>query len=305
MKRLSILILMFFASCSSDNSSSSTEGTIFRSYRYNSATATEHFFENNGTRYEKIEANGKLQTKYFYDSNNKMIKIESYNSDGVTIDDSKSLFYDINGNINKLIISITGGSSTTWLYNRSANIVTGELDTNPANTTDFNSKRVRYTFNTDGLITKFENFIKDQATGNEQFSDYATFTYDSNKNVTQLKRSVGGVHDIPGGQIPTNTYVYTHTYDNKSNPLHLAFMAHYENYILLQNSSSDFNFPFGSVYRTYGKNNILNTTYPSNYIFAQYRYEYEYQTNGLPKKFSVILTNNNSVSSSANYNYLP
>lgn len=308
-KLLLIALLSFLTSCSSDSNSEIINpipnpdsnivpgnGTVLKSYKYNSSTATEHFFSNNGNVYDKVEGGGFLKTKYFYDINNKMSKIEEYYSNG-NISTRKEFFYDSNGKINKITF-FDGTFTNSWEFSRSGNVVTGAKLGGSGNVTD---NKVRYTFNADGLLIKFEKYIDNS--GTLQYSDYATFVYDNNKNVIELKRSYGGVHDVIGGQTPTSTNLFTHTYDSKINPLHNVYMNYYENFILIQNDVYAFGLPYGSTYRTYGKNNILETNYPSNYPYEKYKYEYLYQANNLPAKCSLIKLSDNSVSESFNLNY--
>lgn len=297
-------VSLFILSCSSEDSSSNSgsNGNTIRSYKFNSQAGTEHFFENNGSRYEKIVANNKLQTKYFYDSNNRMTKIETYETDGITVYQTISYFYNSNNKINKIEVK-SGNSTDTWLFTRNGNIVTGEMDWNTSDPNDFNEQRVRYTFNNDNLLVKYENYSVNEEHGTTNMYAYSTFTYDANKNPIKLKKSAGGVHDIPGGDTPTYTDEYNFHYDDKINPLFNVFQNHYENYILIQTNSFDFDFPSGTVFRSYAKNNITITDYPSDYLFGKYKYQYNYQSNNLPASYKLILTQNGSTAQSVTYNY--
>jgi hypothetical protein len=305
-KIILILLSIFILSCSNNDSPttpenpSGTEGTILSSYKYNTQSGTEHFFTPSG-RYDKINTSGLLQFKYEYDASGKMIQKKEYLTNG-SVASTITFFYNATGKIIKTEEQIPGSNLKVWLYTYTANVIVGEYAGTNSNPSTFNGSRVRYTFNNDGLITKYEKYDTDTA-GNETIYRYNTFIYDTNKNIISSKHSQGGTHDLPNSN-PTTTSSFSYTYDNKVNPLFQIYQNDYLNYIVLQNSNTDFTFPFGTSFRGYSKNNFLNTTYPSDYFFAKYKSEYTYQSNNLPKVASIISISTNTLSSSINYNYI-
>ena len=312
-KTILLFSSLLLLSCSNDDNSTpsipnnppttnnTVEGTILKSYKFNSTAGTEHFFEN-GSRYDKIIANNVLTTKFEYDANNKMTKKIEYLSNGITVGKTTTFFYNSLNKIFKIEI-LNGTTLKTILYTYSGNTITGEVVGNSSNPNGFNPSRIRYTFNTSGLISAYQKYSVDEQTLFEDTNKYSTLNYDNNNNVTSIKISFGGTHDLPNSN-PTTTSIFSLTYDNKINPVEKIYTNHYLNYILMQFESFDFDYPFGSTFRTYGKNNQLETNYPTNYIYAKYRSENTYQTNNLIKTSSSINLANNTAGSVITFNYV-
>jgi hypothetical protein len=302
MKNFIILLSsLFIISCSSDNSTTpeNTEGTILRSYKYTNTPpdGSEHFFENNGTRYEKILIAGSVFSKYIYDSNNKMTQIV-YSPDDLNFK-TTSFFYNDKGEIVKMEKDTrkTGslGKLSIWLYTYENNVITGELvrDADP----DFKPLKVSYTFNNEGLLVSRQDYIN-KATST---SSYLTLKYDNqNKNVISLKRTLGGTHDLPDSSINLNSYTITYEYDDKTNPIHQIYMNHYLNYIL--SNEYPFNIERGTLQDQVlgtGTNNLIKTIYPIENggipVDNIYTNNYTYQLNNLPKKqeeYQLLTTKN-------------
>lgn len=319
MKNIIILLFsLFIISCSSDSNSTSenTEGTILKSYKVldtnpgDTSTEIEHFFENNGSRYEKIMSPGSIFMKFNYDSNNKMTKIIiSPDSNPTTI----SFTYNDKGQIIKMEKDTRNpgvtGKLTIWLYTYEDNIVTGELvsDADPI----LYHTKVRYTFNNDGLLVSRHDY-KEYTNINKPISTikYTTLTYDTNKNLITLKISENGTHDLPDS--PANLYAYSinYKYDDKINPIHKVYMNHYLNYIL----SNEYPFvlergSFQDRVTGTGSNNLIKTTYPVGQfggipVDNVYINSYNYQSNNLPKRMGRVSTADNKEYSNIIYNYI-
>lgn len=313
MKNFIILFCsLFIISCSNDNNPSTeeVEGTILKSYKQD-PNGNEHFFENEGSRYEKIiSQSGDIFMKFDYDSNNKMTKIivspENYPT---TI----SFTYNKDGQIIKLEKDArnpgTAGKLSVWLFSYNANIVTGELvsENNP----NFNPVKIQYTFNSDGLLISKHDYV-DSGNNNIPIKTnwYSTFKYDTNKNLVLLKTTKNGTHDLPDS--PGNLYIYStsYEYDDKTNPVHKVYMNHYVNYIL--SNDYPFNLERGSSQDRVsgaGTNNLIKTTYPVDEnggipVDNIYKNSYKYQLNNLPKKMSRISIADNKEYGSIVYNYL-
>jgi hypothetical protein len=318
MKNLIILLSsLFIISCTSDPSptseniptSKNTEGTILKSYKYtNTPDGSEHFFENNGTRYEKIIIAGSIFSKYIYDSNNKMTQI-IYSPDDLNFTTTTSFFYNDKGQIVRMEKDRrkTGslGKLSVWLFTYNNNVVTGELvpDTDP----NFKPLKVSYTFNNEGLLVSRQDYIN-KATST---SSYLTLKYDDkNKNVISLKITKDGTHDLPDSPINLNSYTTTYEYDDKINPIHQIYMNHYMNYIL--SNEYPFNIEGGSLQDRVlgtGTNNLKRTIYPIDIsggipVDNVYINNYIYQLNNLPKKTERISTVDNKEYSNIIYNYI-
>jgi hypothetical protein len=312
MKNFIILLSsLFIISCSSENSPTpeNIEGTILRSYKYtNTPDWSEHFFENNGTRYEKIIIAGRVSSKYIYDSNNKMTQI-IYNPDDSN-STTTSFFYNDKGQIVKMekdtrkIGSL--GKISVWLFTYDNNVVIGELvpNTDP----NFKPLKVSYTFNNEGLLVSRHDYINKPTLTNS----YLTLKYDDkNKNVISLKITKGGTHDLPDSPVNLNSSTVTYEYDDKINPIHQIYMNHYLNYIL--SNDYPFNIEGGTVQDKVlgtGTNNLKRTIYPVDNIGGGisvdnvYINNYTYQLNNLPKKKGRVSTADNKEYSSIIYNYI-
>lgn len=297
------------------NNTSTVEGTILRSYKQGSSTSQgEHFFENNGTRYEKIvRADGTTYIKYIYDSNNRMTKI-IVAPDDTSYNDKTLFYYDNAGKITKMEKDRrflgTTGELKTWLFTYSGNVVTQEFvsDEDP----NYNHKRIRYTFNNEGFLVSYHDYNDSPNNTYVSTSLYMTFRYDNNKNMISLKRTDGGTHDLPDS--PTNnviTNIISYEYDDKLNPLHLVYKNNYMNYIFSNN------YPFNLERSSFqdrvvgtGRNNLKRTIYQIDPISGglpidnDYKNEYTYQTNNLPKRMGRVSITDNREYSYITFNYI-
>lgn len=312
MKNFIILLSLFIISCSNDNNSNSEnteEGTILKSYK--SSDGNEHFFENNGARYEKILVGNNIFSKYMYDSNNKMTQIIYSPNDSNST--TTSFSYNDKGEIVKMekdtrnIGSI--GKISVWLYTYGNNIITGELVSNAD--PNYNHNRIRYTFNSQGLLISVHDYIENVNTPIVT-NLYITFKYDdNNKNLITLKLTKGSTHDLPDSPVNLNSSSITYEYDDKTNPMHQIYMNHYLNYIL--SNDYPFNLERGNfqdrVLGT-GTNNLIRTIYsidgltggtPIDNIYIN---KYTYQLNDLPKKMGRVSTEDNKEYGSIIYNYI-
>jgi hypothetical protein len=312
MKNLFILLFsLFIISCSSDNSSipEKTEGTILRSYKYtNTPDGSEHFFENNGTRYEKIIIAGDVSSKYIYDSNNKMTQIiDNPNDSNSTI---TSFSYNDKGQIIKMEKDKrkTGplGKLSVWLFTYNNNVVIGELvpDTDP----NFKPLKVSYIFNNEGLLVSRHDYINNPTLT----SSYLTLKYDDkNKNVISLKITKGSTHDLPDSPVNLNSSTVAYEYDDKTNPIRQIYMNHYMNYIL--SNDYPFNIERSSLQDRVlgtGTNNLKRTIYSIDNINGGipvdnvYINNYTYQLNNLPNRMGRVSTTDNKEYSNITYNYI-
>ena len=304
---ITTLITIILFSCSSNNDEQQTpvdqnnEGNILKSY-YTSNRVDEHFFENNGSRREKINHYNTLSSKYFYDENNKMLKIVEYNTNGANISGSILFYYDQLNRIEKIEKYTGSYLSEINLVSYDGNVITSQIVSDNSNPLGFNSIRTRYTLNNLGLLIKYEKFNLNQNTNTESIISYNTFIYDSNKNIISSKHSESGSHDLPDSN-PSTTYTFSYTFDDKLNPLFEVYQNHYLNYILLQNKSFDFSFPYGTDFRDYSKNNFLNTIYPSNYPNTKYYRQLTYQNNNKLKTAKFLDLTDNFVTSINTFNY--
>ena len=312
MKYITILLTCFLIlSCSGENDSPSEniEGTILKSYK-EGPNGNEHFFENEGSRYEKIElSSGNVLMKFDYDSSNKMTKI-TVSPDNLPT--TTTFTYNNDGQIIKIEKDArnpgTAGKLYVWLFSYNNNIVTGELVSE--NNSNFNPVKVQYTFNSDGLLLSKHDYIDSGSNSIPIRTNwYSTFKYDQNKNLILLKMTKNGTHDLPDS--PGNLYVYstTYEYDDKINPVHKVYMNHYLNYIL--SNDYPFNLERGSsqdrVAGT-GTNNLIKTTYPTDEnggipVDNIYKNSYKYQLNNLPTKMARVSTVDNKEYGSIIYNY--
>ncbi|MFB3386702.1 hypothetical protein [Flavobacterium sp. LAR06] len=308
-----IFCSLFILSCSNDNSSSeeNSNGNILKSYKEGGANGNVHYFENAGSRYEKIVlSTGETLLKFEYDSNNKMTKI-TLSPEWVPV--TTSFTYNSSGQIIKMekdnrATGVTG-KLTVWLFSYTKNVITGEVvsDEDP----NFNHRKVKYTFNDDGLLISRHNYIDFPAKDNRPIitNSYLTLKYDQNRNVILLKKTNNGTHDLPDSQPNIGTYSITYEYDDKINPMHEVYMNHYINYIL----SNDY--PFNLEIGTYqdrvtgtGTNNLIKTIFPIAEgggipVDNVYKNTFTYQLNNLPSKMSRISTADNKEYGSLIYTY--
>lgn len=304
---------IFVASCSSNDSPTedNTEGAILKNYKEYGEYGNIHLFDNEGTRYDKVtRSTGEIFIDFSYDSNNRMTEI-------VISPDSAPVTTTFTYNSNAQVIKMekdsrkagTAGKLVVWLFTHNKNVVTGELVS--ADDPNFNHVKVQYTFNDEGLLISKHNYIDYPAKENRPIrtTSYATLKYDKNKNLSSLKISTGGTHDLPDS--PANLYAgsVTYEYDDKINPVHQAYMNHYMNYIL----SNEFPFVLerGSIQDQVagtGKNNLIKTTYPVAEfggipIDNVYKNTYNYQLNNLPRSMSRISTEDNKEYGGLTFNY--
>lgn len=317
-----LLSSIFILSCSSDNSQPNNqannipvaEGSVLRSYKQDEiSNFSEHFFENNGSRYEKIlRADGTRFIQYIYNQNNKMMQIVVA-PDDITFNGKTIFYYNNSGEIIKMEkdrrFPGTTGELKTWLFSNNGNTITQEYvsDQDP----NYNHERVRYIFDNDGLLISRHEY-SDSPNNTDIFTvRYITLTYDSNKNVIALKQTLGNTHDLPDS--PTNnmqTLSISYEYDNKVNPLRVVYMNHYKNYLF--SDEFPFNLQRGSfqdrVLGT-GTNNLIKTIYPINTqlggipVDNVFKNEFIYQDNNLPKKMGRISTEDNIEYSKITFNY--
>lgn len=306
-----LLASLFILSCSNDSNSTSenTEGTILKSYKYtNSPDGSEHIFENNGSRYEKIIIGGSIYSKYIYDSNNKMTQIIYSPDDSNST--TTSFFYNDKGQIIKMEKDTrkTGslGKLSVWLFTYENNIIIGQLvpDTDP----NFKPIKVNYTFNNEGLLVSRQDYINKLTST----SSYLTLKYDDkNKNVISLKLTKGGTHDLPDSPINLNSSSVIYEYDDKTNPIHQIYINHYLNYIL--SNDYPFNIERGAFQDRVlgsGTNNLKRTIYSTDNLSGGtpvdnvYRNIYTYQLNNLPKKMGRVSIDDNKEYGNIIYNYI-
>lgn len=316
MKNFIIILFTFFLlSCSNDNNSSTenVEGTILKSYKDGNTYGNVHFFENDGTRYDKIlSSTGQAFIKFSYDSNNKMTKISINPNDAYPV--TTSFTYNNSGQIIKLEKDArqpgTVGKLRTWLFTHNNNVITSELvsDEDP----NFNHLKVRYTFNNEGLLISRHDYIDFNPKENRPIrtNSYSTLKYDQNKNLILLKTSKDGTHDLPNSPSYIKSYSIIYEYDDKTNPVHQAYMNHYINYLL--SNDYPFNLLAGSIQDRVvgtGTNNLIKTTFPTEEggaipVDNVYKNMYIYQSNNLPSKMSKISTVDNKEYGSIIYNYI-
>lgn len=303
----SIIILSCTKEENTEDDKSAVEGTILKSYTQGSdVSPPEHFFENNGTRYEKIvRGNSAIYSEFVYDANNRMLRIIYENS-------TTFFYYNTENQIVKMEkdnrMHSTSGELNTWLFTYNGNLVIQELVSNE--NPNYNHRRIRYTFNNDRLLISRQEY-RDSPTNNLVFTSlYMTFKYDNN-NMTSLKQTQGATHDLPDS--PTNNNNTTITffeYDDKANPLNLIYKNHYINYIF--NNQFPFSLQRGIFHDGIlgiGKNNLKRTIYPTDPLTGgisidnDFKNEYIYQTNNLPKRMSRVSISTAKEFSIITFNY--
>jgi hypothetical protein len=194
----------------------------------------EHFFEDNGSRYQKIlSPDGKVFTSYIYDSENKMTSISYvpgysnqstytflYSDKGKVISMKKGGFYNSNS------------TNSEWNIIYENNIIKKVLK----NTTSSSTRVTKYTLDSQGFVSIIHNYIEDTRTSTlVKTYDYTTVEYDSNKNIISIKFTNNGTHDLPDSPDPKNSEsgIVKFEYDTNLNPIYPIFMNHYLNYILI------------------------------------------------------------------------
>lgn len=324
MKKLSLIFaFIFLLSCSKNDSPinnpvnnpniSTTEGAILKSFKhYTNPNINEHFFGNNGLRYDKIlDANGQRFVQYEYDANNKMKKIV-FTPDNTFTNNKILFYYDNSGKIFKMEkdrrFQGTLGELKTWLFTYDGNKIIQEFvsDENP----NYNNQRIRYQFNNDGLITSYHSYSDSPNNTLITTYEYATFIYDNNKNIISIKRTKGDTHDLPNSSINNiQTSITTFEYDNQINPLHAVYMNHYLNYIF--NNEYPINILNGSFLDnvlSIGLNNLKRSILQSDPIWGtpianDYKNVFTYQTNNLPKRIGRMSMSNNIEFSNIIFSY--
>lgn len=324
MKKLSLIFaFIFLLSCSKTDSpinnpvnnpnTSTTEGAILKSFKHlTNPNTNEHFFGNNGLRYDKIlDANGQRFVQYEYDTNNKMKKIV-FTPDNTFTNNKILFYYDNSGKIFKMEkdrrFPGTLGELKTWLFTYDGNNIIQEFvsDESP----NYNNQRIRYQFNNDGLITSYHSYS--DSTNNTLITtyEYATFIYDNNKNIISIKQTKGDTHDLPNSPINNiQTSITTLEYDDKINPLQAVYMNHYLNYIF--NNDYPFSVLSGSFLDkvlSNGKNNLKRAILQADPIWGtpianDYKNEFTYQTNNLPKRIGRMSISNNIEFSNIVFSY--
>lgn len=317
-------LLIAFLSCTNNDNQPSNNptdntpiinGTILTSYKQgDSSSFLEHFFENNGSRYNKIvRADGSRFIQYLYDSDNRMSQIVVSPDDNLF--PAKTVFYYDNNNIIKMEKDRrspgTTGQLYTYLFTYNQNTIDRKLISNQ----DPNviEEHIRYTFNSNGFLTTYHDFSEFQPSPNTieiNTNLYATFEYDSNNNIIQIKKTLYGTHDLPDSAPNSiHTSIITYQYDNKTNPLYQIYRNHYLNYVF--NNEAPYGILNGSFQDRIvfnGANNLIKTTYIVNENVGTpvdniYENAYIYQANNLPKKMGRISTIDNIEYSTITFNY--
>ncbi|MGA9638005.1 hypothetical protein [Flavobacterium sp.] len=280
----------------------------------------EHFFEDNGNRYQKIVSpDGQIYVDFKYDSANKMTSISYTN--GAKRD--YYFYYNTKGQIEKIKQEGETNTFTNGVY--STTITTQEWDiTYDGNTIlktlkndlyPFSKTITKYTLNDKGLITIIHNYVENTRTpAYSRTVSYLTLKYDTNKNLITFKATDKATHDLPDSPDPnyTNTGIVYFEYDTNPNPIYPIYMNHYLNYSLIDV------YPFSYSIKSdqdrmlwTGYNNLKKTIYdfeltttPVGNPIIKYTNIYEYDpTNNKPTRMSTRSTTDNKEYSFIKYNY--
>lgn len=289
------------------NKNINEDGTILKSYVSDNGSAQiVHVFGAQGTRYDKIlKYDGSIGIQYVYNANNKMTEIIQSPDD--TYPDKTLFTYDNSGKIVQMQFDNRSPGSTgtlkTWLFTYNGNEIIQELvsDIDP----NYNHDRIRYKFNTDGLLVSKHKYSDSPNNTYITTQYYQTFQYDNNKNIILRKATQNATHDLPDSPINNpQTEIITYEYDDKINPIHTVLMNHYLNHIF--SFIPNFNVIQGNLQDRVlgaGKNNLTRSIASFNPqlgtpIDNDYKNVITYQSNNLPSKLSrVSIVDNIEVSS--------
>lgn len=317
MKKVSLLItfMLIIFSCSPEKTESDTQNQsndiLVSYYADNGSRQNEHFFEDNGSRYQKIlSPNGELFTSYTYDSKNKMTSILfvpgysnqnkytfSYNDIGQVIGIKSEYFKE----------SIATYSE--WDITYENNIIKKVLK----NLTTSNKRITKYTLNNQRLVSIIHDFTENTTTSDiAKTFEYNTIEYDENKNIISVKYTLNGTHDLPDSPDPKNLVsgIVKFEYDTNLNPIYPIFMNYYLNYLLINQ------YPFYLAGNNQdrllgiGNNNLTKTlTYGlgilsgSSYIDNEYSNIYKYDSNKKPLRMGRVSSIDNKEYSYIKYTY--
>lgn len=313
---LFITFMLIVFSCSPEKVAPDTQNhsnDILVSYYADDGTRqNEHFFEDNGSRYQKIlSPNGEVFTSYIYDSKNKMTSILyvpgysnqrtytfSYNDKGQVIRMKKESFYN----------NITTYSE--WDITYENNIIKKVLK----DLTTSNKRVTKYTLNNQGFVSIIHNYLENTTTSTITRSyDYSTLEYDGNKNIISIKYTINGTHDLPDSPDPKNleSGIVNFEYDTNLNPIYPIYMNHYLNYIL----TNEYPFSLGGNDQdrllSIGYNNLKKTLryglgiYSGGGYFIDNDYSniYEYDSNKKPLRMGRVSSIDNKEYSYIKYTY--
>ena len=317
MKKVIVFItfMLIVFSCSPEKATSDTQNQsndiLVSYYADNGTRQNEHFFEDNGSRYQKIVSpNGELFTSYIYDSKNKMTSILFV--PGYSNQSTYTFSYNDKGQVIKIKKEYFKNNIATyseWDITYENNIIKKVL-----NDLATSNKRVtKYTLNNQGLVSIIHNYLENTTTSTiTKTFDYSTLEYDVNKNIISNKYTFNGTHDLPDSPDPKNVEsgIVKFEYDTNLNPIFPIFMNHYLNYILI----NEYPFYLGGNDQDrllgIGYNNLKKTLGYGLGIYSgassidnDYSNIYEYDSNKKPIRMGRVSSVDNKEYSYIKYTY--
>lgn len=331
MKKITILILLLVLnySCTTEKETSAEEPAtenisndiLVSYYADNGIKQLEHFFEDNGNRYQKIVSpDGQIYANFQYDLGNKMTSISFPSGSNIR---KYYFYYDTGGKIEKIKQEDIQTTYSNDTYNTNTTILEWEIIYNGNtitktlidNTVTAYKIIEKYTLNSKGLIAIIHKYVENTRTSTiSRTESYRTFDYDTNKNLISYKRTDKATHDLPDSPDPNynNTGTVYFEYDTNPNPIYPIYMNYYLNYSLIDV------FPFSYDVKSdqdrllwTGYNNLKKTIYdfeltttPVGNPIIKYTNIYEYDpTNSKPTRMSTRSTTDNKEYSFIKYNY--